>query len=363
MSTSIGLPSLSIAFRRAAQEIQNRQKRGFVGLILRDTAAQGLHSIPNAAAIPEGLGETNKASIRRALQGSERGTPSKVIVSVIDPTDDTNTALLHALTALSSQPLDYFAPPEDVDETELQTIVAWVKEQRAAYRTVKAVLPKTAGDHRGIIHFASDGIEVGTQTFTAAQYCGRIAGILAGVPSDSSATYITLPEVSALPALSRAEAIAAIDAGKLILQHDGSKAKIARAVNSLTSIPPEGKEDWRKIKIVEGMDLVTYFLRTTIEDAWLGRYANSYDNKLLLVVAITTFLQDLEAGGVLQRGSSTVDIDTAAQEQWLRAGGIDTSSLSEQQLREADTGSWVFLCCAGRFLDATEDFQILFDNL
>ena len=42
--------------------------------------------------------------------------------------------------------------------------------------------------------------------------------------------------------------------------------------------------DGRKIKIVEGMDLVTYFLRTTIQNEYLGRYPNTYDNNKLLYV-------------------------------------------------------------------------------
>ena len=69
-----------------------------------------------------------------------------------------------------------------------------------------------------------------------------------------SATYAALPELTEVTARSSTEQTTAIDAGKLILIHDGQKAKIARAVNSLTTIPTGGSEDWRKIKIVEGMD-------------------------------------------------------------------------------------------------------------
>ena len=80
-----------------------------------------------------------------------------------------------------------------------------------------------------------------------------------------SSTNASLPEVTAVTARSEAEQIAAINSGNLILIHDGQVAKIARGVNSLTTIPVDGSKDWSKIKIVEGMDLITYYLRTTIQ--------------------------------------------------------------------------------------------------
>lgn len=47
-----------------------------------------------------------------------------------------------------------------------------------------------------------------------------------------------------------------------------------------------------------------------------------------------------------------------AQEQWLTAQGVDTSELSEQEIREADTGSHVFLLVRCKILDAIEDIDI-----
>lgn len=363
MSTTIGLPTLTIRFQAAAQEVLNRSKRGHMGLILRDAQAEGIHVITNTALIPTELGEANKESIRRALRGSDRGTPVKAVVAVIPPDAPDGDALEGALTALESYVLDYLAGPDDITAGEATTVAEWVKAQRKLYRPVKAVLPNQVANDMGVVNFATEDIHVGEKIYSAAAYCGRIAGILAGTPSSSSATYAALPEVTGIPAMSTEEQSTAIKNGKLILFHDGMKAKIARAVNSLTTIPADGKEDWCKIKIVEGMDLVTYFARTTIEDAWLGVYANSYDNKMLLVVAIQTYFNELEAGGVLLAGSSSSDLDVVEQERWLKQQGVDTSKLTQQQIREADTGSWVFLLCAGRFLDAMEDFQLIFNNL
>lgn len=178
-----------------------------------------------------------------------------------------------------------------------------------------------------------------------------------------SGTYAALPELTGVTPRTKEEQIEAINNGKLILIHDGQTAKLARAVNSLTTIPPEGKADWSKIKIVEGMDLVTYYLRTTIQNEYIGRYPNTYDNKQLLVTAISAYLTYLEGAGVLNPGESYAEIDVAAQEKWLKANGVETADLTRQQIKEYQTGSWVFVKCGGRFVDAMEDFQVEFNNL
>ena len=121
--------------------------------------------------------------------------------------------------------------------------------------------------------------------------------------------------------------------------------------------------DWSKIKIVEGMDLLTYYLRTTIQDQYVGRYANTYDNKCVLVTAIQTFLAELEGQGVLSSGESWAEIDVEAQEKWMRSQGIETADMTAQEIREYQTGSWVFVRVGGRFVDAMEDFQLSVDNL
>ena len=366
MATSIGLPSLTIKFQAAAQAAANRSKKGFVGVIVRDTKAQGVHALSSAALIPTELGEANRAYLAQAFTGSDRGKPSKVVAVVIAPGGkdaEGTSALEGGLRALEGQSLDYIAGPPDISEEEKTVLQDWIKARRKAYRTEKAVVPKAvAPDDMGVISFDEDGLTVGGKAVTAAQYGSRIAGILAGIPMSMSCTNAVLPEVTAVTARSVAEQVAAVDAGKLILVHDGLKAKIARGVNALTTIPVDGKDDWRKIKIVEGMDLITYYLRTTIEDEYIGMYANTYDNKCVLVTAITDYFHYLEAAGVLEQGLSGAEIDVEAQRRWLQASGVEVADLTEQQIKEHNTGAWVFLSCTGRLVDAMEDFQIIFNN-
>ncbi|MEM5781212.1 MAG: phage tail sheath C-terminal domain-containing protein, partial [Lawsonibacter sp.] len=240
-------------------------------------------------------------------------------------------------------------------------LATWVKARRAALIPIRAVLPGHAGDDMGLINFTpcpeAGEISVGSDTFTAAEYCSRIAGILAGIPVACSSTGTVLEEVTAVPPWPDAES--AVDAGKLILLHDGISASIARGVNSLVTVPADGAEEWKKIKIVEGLDLITYYLRTTVNTSYKGKYANSYDNKMLLVSAVQTYLEVLEGKGVLEAGSSWVEIDLEAQRDYLKGQGVDVDGLTDQQIREHKTGSWVFLAFGATLLDAMEDFALV----
>lgn len=367
MATNIGLPSLTIAFRKAAQAAANRSKKGYVGVFVRDAKAQGVHQLTSQALIPSELGEDNRAYLERAFTGSDRGEPSKVVAVVIAPGTEDTTALAAGLKLIESMTLDYVAGPPDVTAAEKTLLETWVKGRREAYFTEKLVEPNpaTPPDHMGIIAYAEtdDELTAGEAAYTAAEFASRLAGILAGIPMGMSCTYASLPEVTGVTARSEQEQTSAINNGNLILIHDGQVAKIARGVNSLTTIPVDGNPDWSKIKVVEGMDLITYYLRTTIQNEYLGRYPNTYDNKCLLIAAILEYLKYLEGAGVLNPGESWCEIDLDAQTNWLKAQGVEVADLTEQQIREYQTGSWVFISAGGRLVDAMEDFKVTFNTL
>ncbi|WP_251447068.1 phage tail sheath C-terminal domain-containing protein [Vermiculatibacterium agrestimuris] len=363
MPTKNTLPSLVLQFESAARAVTNRNKRGYVGLVIRDAKEQGVHVLTNWAQIPVELGQENKAYIQRAFQGSDRGTPGLVRVVVVDPEE--TGAVAGGLKELESQGMDYVALPPDATSAEVTSAVTWVKARRAKHYTEKLVAANAdpAPDDMGVINFCETGVTVGSKVYTAGEYASRIAGILAGVPAGMSATYAPLSEVTGVTVRTETEQNAAIAAGKLILLHDGLKAKIARGVNSMTTVPDKGREEWSKIKLVEGMDLVDYYMRTTIQDTYLGRYPNGYDNKCILLTGVKAFLKQLETDGVLYPGSSWAEIDVESQEAWLREQGVDTSGMDEQAIKEADTGSWVFLLYGGKLMDAMEDFSAKFiDN-
>lgn len=365
MATKYGLPTLTITFQRAAEDTTSQLKSGVVGVIVRDAEANGVYQLISPTLIPSELGADNIAHIKGAFEGSDRGQPGKVVLLVIATGTEDTSNLEAGLPLLEGVAVDYLAGPPDVTEDELTVLTDWVKAQRKAYKPVKLVRPyRSAGSNdMGIIEVDETDMKDKDGAVTAAEFCARLAGILAGIPVNMSATNVAIPELTQVTKRSKAEQEAAIQAGKLILIHDGIQAKIARAVNSLTTIPSGGSADWSKIKIVQGMDTISYYLHSTIDASYVGRYANTYDNKQLLVAAIQDYLTYLESANVLASGSSFVEVDYEGQLKWLTDNKVDTSGMTRQQVLEAQTGSWVFLRCGGRLVDAMEDFTINFETM
>jgi len=350
----MGLPNINISFKAAAESAAARIRKGVVAVIVRDAKANGNYTLSAEGAIPAELGADNKAYIQRTFVGYE-SRPQKVLLCVT-VADAANFD--EALAWLANQSFDYLAGPPDITQDEAKTIGDWVKAQRTENHSIaKAVLPNYAGESEALVNFAASGIRVGEQTYTAGAYCSRIAGLLAGTPMTMSCTYAPLPEVTDIDRLSGADGDVAVDAGKLVLIHDGEKVKVGLGVTSLTKPGAGQSESLKKIKIVEVLDLIQANLRRACQDSWIGRHSASYDDKCLLLTAVRDYLTSLENEGVLRSGS-TVGMDVIAIRSYLEENGTDTSKMDEQSIKEADTGSSVFILCGVGVLDAIENITI-----
>ena len=331
-----------------------RSQKGIVAVILEDAAGAGAHIMTNVTDIPSALGAENRAYLERAFTGYVN-PPRKVIAYVVDGTEKT---LDDALAYFATQQFDYLVGAPDTESADAQKIASWVKSERANKHTVKAVLPGTAADSEAVVNFTTGGIRLGEASVTTAAFCSRIAGLIAGTPMTISCTYAPLAEVSDVTRLTKEQLDTAIDSGEFVLFHDGEKVKVGRGVNSLKTTSQEKGEAFKKIKIVEAMDMIQNDIRMTAEDGYIGKYANSYDNKCLLIMAVKGYLEELERSGILETGTSVVELDLAAQENYLKSKGIDTSDMSEQQIKEANTDAKVFLRARVSILDAIEDIVL-----
>ena len=351
---NLNSPSVSVVFTELGITAINRGDKGVVAVILRDTASVDPVALTQASQIPSTLGADNQAYLQRAFLGYVN--PPKKVIAYTTDAEDAN--LTQALAYMATQDFDYLVGPADCSSSEAAAIATWVDSQRtnngAKY---KAVLPNQASDKYPIINFTASGMTDGTEEYTTAEYCSRIAGLLAWTPMKIAATYAPLPELTDVDRLTKEELDAAVNAGELALKWDGRQVKVDRAVNSFVTTSQGMLDSFKKIKIVEIMDLIRTDITATAEDSYIGKYANTYDNKLLLVTAIRGYFMGLEQDQLVQPGY-TVDIDVSAQEQYLVARGVDTSEMTEQEIREADTGSHVFLLIRCKILDAIEDIDI-----
>lgn len=352
---NLGTPKINVTFTELGISAIQRGDKGVVAVIVRDAAEVAPVSLTQASQTPAELGAANQAYVKRTFTGYVN-PPKKVIVYTAPEEGDAD--LTGALDYMATQNFDYIVGPPDCSAAEAAAIASWVKSQRLNNGTkYKAVLPKQASDSYPIVNFTAAGMTDGATVYTTAEYCSRIAGLLAGTPMKIAATYAPLPELSDVTRLTREEQEAAIGRGELILVWDGRKVKVSRAVPSLVTTSEGMLDSFKKIKIVEIMDLIRTDIVATAEDDYIGKYANTYQNKLLLVTAIRGYFMGLEQDGLVQPGY-TVEIDVDAQEQYLMSKGTDTSGMTAQEIREADTGTHVFLKVACKILDAIEDIDI-----
>lgn len=353
MATTMGMPGLNLVFQQRAAESLSRSQRGVVALIVRDAADSGALALGSAADIPAGLTEKNRAYIARAFTGYVN-CPTQVLCYVLGAEAENLTA---ALEFLATQEFDYLAGPPECDADDALEIATWIAEQRERYAaTYKAVLPKCEADDEAVVNFVADDLVVNGVTLDGAEYCARIAGMLAGVPLTYSCTHATLDEVSDAARLTRAAMDEAVDAGKLIVYANGRTTRLGRAVNSLTS---GGDSCRRKVKIIAALDMIQRDLRDLIEGEYIGKYSNSYDNRLVLLTAISEYLDTMVRAQVIRDYEVALDLEATAD--YLRSTGVDVSAMSEQELKAANTGSRVFLTGSLSMYDAIEDIVLNLD--
>lgn len=358
----MGLPKILIEFKTLAETMIARSEHGIVSVILKDNSNQ------TATYIYSKESEITKshytASNLAFLSLIFMGNPSKVIVERVQ----TSGGISDALERLKNKKWNYLTVPV-LGDGEASTIVDYIKEQRNSYhKSFKAVLPSTDADFEGIINFATDNIKTAgssggsAKTYTTAEFCARIAGILAGLPLNQSSTYYSLTEVESITESETPDAD--VDSGKLILINDGTKIKIARGVNSLTTLTDTKGEDFKKIKIIEAVDLIRDDIRETFEDKFVGKVENSYDNKVVFIAAVNKYFKDLVSQGVLyDQFDNKAEIDIEAIRSWLSLHK-NVASWDDEKIKTSNTGTNVFVKANIQIQDAMEDlmFQIFMEQ-
>lgn len=349
----MGLPNILIQFKSKASTAIRRGERGVVAVMVIETVeSTTVEKLEDITQIPDSLSADNKTYVERAFLGGQN--PVKYVQLIKTDT------VANGLKVLETTTFDYVAAPLGVTSEEATTIATFIKGLRDNKGIkVKAVLPNIKADHEGIINFTISDIVVGKNTYSAAQYCSRIASLLAGTPLSVSSTYYVLSEVDDVPKFTKSELDEKINAGEFVIFHDGRKVKVARGVNSLTTIGQEKGEDYQSIKMVDIMDLIYTDIKVTSEDYYVGKYANYYDNKCKLIVSIQTYLEKLRDEQLLDKDIVT-GINMEAQRKYLKEIGMDLTNMTEQEIKEANTKKKVFLMSKYKILDAIEDISIDF---
>lgn len=366
-----GLPKVLIDFKTKGTTAIKRSARGIVVMILHNESKDEIktYRIGDVSDIPTtGLSETNVDLIKKCLMG----TPLRVLVYTL-PNAEVESAQNTQATVLkliSNTKFNYICAPTAINQ-EQSDLVSWVKAMNGNKgKTYMAVVADQPADNEWIVNFNTNNIEVDTgndqkgnpvyKTYTALQYTARIAGILAGLALDRSATYFKLTEVHSVEKYEDIDA--KIDKGELVLfdEEDGDGVKIARACNSLTTFTTDKGESFRKIKIMEGIAMVKNDIRDTFKKYYVGKVINDYDHKLLFIAAILVYFSEI-AGNVLDASAkNTVDIDEQFQRNRAILAGEKVEDMSVMDIRKYNTGDTLALAGSVKFVDAMENLKIDF---
>ena len=381
----MGAPSIDISFIEKAVSAITRSERGIVMLWVKDVLPEFVNNpivVVTESDIPGDLSSETVEQIKLAMVGYTNA-PKKVLIYCMGIAEDAEVEEIDAgyktaMVVAETIRFDYLAIQTVETDGKGQDIATWVKSMRTnKKKKIKAILPNVAADNEGIINFTTeksiktetrtgkDGIKTVIDTvYTAEQYCSRIAGLIAGTPMTIACTYAPLPELSDCTRLTDNDT--PVDRGEFILFHDGEKVKVVRGVNSFVTTVDGKGDSFKKIKIVEAMDMINDDIVKTAQDSYLGKYANTYSNKCLLLTAISSYFAQLKRDDIIS--SYSIRLDAEAIRIYLKKKGLqaildngeikEVDDCDDEEIVTADTGASVFLTGNVKILDAIEDIKM-----
>ena len=172
-------------------------------------------------------------------------------------------------------------------------------------------------------------------------------------------TFAVLDDVTACENLDRKAVETAIDAGKLVLFDDGEKIKVGRGVTSLTTLT--GKQSpWKKIRVVETMDMINNDIVELAEDNYIGKYQNTYSNKCLLLSAIKTYMDEILVNGLIEDYSIEFDVEKIRKYviENEKIKKEDAEAMSDEEMQKQYTDEKVYFKATVAISDVMEDIYL-----
>lgn len=373
------MPNVFVSFYEKGITAIQRSQRGIVAMVFPvNNPSDNVTNIYTVDDIPESWNKYKKEQIELALKGYQT-SPRKVIVmecqgevknTVPKPggqSGEMEEQIIEAdfskvLKKLEKTYFNWLVVP-GIQDKYTDKIATWIKGMRTTKDTkVCAVLPNCNADNEGIVNFTNTTIKTKAKTFETADYCSRVAGIICGTPAIISCTYAPVPEVTEVEQYTAEEMDTKIGKGEFFFFDDGEKIKVARGINSFVTTMQGKGDDFKKVKLVDLMDMIHYDIKKTAHDSYIGKYANSYDNRCLLITAINGYLHTLETEGLLERGQNNCYIDIAAVKNWRESNGLNTreelENMNETQIKELNLHDNAFLGVDLSMLDALENITV-----
>ena len=354
----MGLPEITITFKKLAQTAGWRSARGFLCVILRDaTSGETWHT--KVYRWLEDVKESDyTAANYKILKRAFAANPVRVTVVRIGA----NGTMADAEPWLRTVAFNWICAPYANMQEDL---VSYVKEINTPQRTrkAKALVYQQKADDMHIVSVCNPSVTMAGEAAVTpmVEYLPRLAGILAACPMTGSVTSWELDDITAVADYvvdgSVVEPGDAVDAGQMALWLDEDVFRIARGVNTLQTIAGDITEDMKKVAVVEAMDMIQEDIIRAFKRYYQGKVRNSSDNQALFVGDVIGYFRGLEAESILEAGA-TCDIDVAAMRRAWEAEGTSMAEQTDAYVRGKTYKSYVFVTAVMRILDAMEDLRM-----
>ncbi len=356
----IKLPNIEVSFKQLAGTLIERSERGIVILIVKDDTDKTFeykeYNSIIAAQKDKALFTTENL---KYINDIFNYSLSKLAVVRIDKTGG---SMADALQIVEHNIKSGWVTIADATQEEWTTLVSWIKTKETERKTYKAVVYKASVcDCKHIVNFFNEQVTFADErgTVTGDKYCPSLAGILASCNVRKGSTYFKCTNLTSVKEVANNED--AVANGKLILINDIDTVKIALGINSLTTTDGNtSTEDMKYIDTVEAMDIIMDDISTVFKREYLGNYKNNYDNQVLLISAINSYLKQLAGENILDNTyANKVDVDTESQRAaWLGVGKAEAESWSEQKLKDTAFKRSVFLTGDIKILGSMENLTL-----
>ena len=364
----MGLPEITVTFKKLAETASRRSARGFLCIILRDTTSGVTWSTKTYRWLEDVKEADYSAANYKILKRAFDANPVRVTVVRLGASG----TMTDAKPLLKSVAFNWICTPYANMQADL---VAYIKEINTPRRVrkAKALVYQQAADDIHIVSAWNPSVTLAGESATTPmlEYLPRLAGILAACPMTESVTNYALTDLSAVAdyEVVTGESQSAVttpldpgdgvDEGKFMLYLDDDTFRIARGVTTLQTIAGDSiTVDMKKIAVVEAMDIIQEDIIRTFKNFYLAKVRNSADNQALFVGDVLLYLRQLEAETILEAGS-VCDIDVAAMRRAWEAEGKSMVEHDDAYVRGKTYKSYVFVTATIRILDAMEDLRMV----
>lgn len=353
----MGLPVISVEFKKLAATAMIRSVRGILAVVIQDATSSVSWTSKAFTSLDEVDAKEFSAENYKILSRAFLAAPYQVIVVRVgsEGTMETAQAILDKLSYnwVCAVPASF--------QAGIVTYVKSINTPRRIRKVKALVYNQASADDMHIVSVANGTVTLkGGDVVTMTNYLPRLAGLLAACPMDQSVTYAALDDLEAVADVSNLDT--SIDGGSLCLFRDDNVIRIARGVNTLQTVSGDNvTEDMKKIAVVEAMDLIQEDIIRTFKRYYLGKRKNTADNQALFVADVSSYLRALAEEGVVNKDEAiSVSVDVAAMRAAWEKAGVSTAEMSDAQVKKKPYRSQVFVSAQAHILDAMEDMTMVF---